>query len=177
MAKEEPAIGVLVKDKVVISDESQANRLFNKGWFGAIKKEKLILSLAEALYLMEKNKLEVKSQANRKISIDSFLRRASKEEKRFPTRYAVYQDIRDRGYITKTALKYGADFRIYNRGAKPGSEHAKWVLYAVRETESFDWRKFAAMMRVAHSVRKSLLVGVVDDEGDVTYYDVNWTRP
>jgi tRNA-intron endonuclease len=177
MADEERAIGVLVKDKVVISDPAEANRVFNKGWFGGLKDNKLTLSLVESMYLLEKNRLVITTQAKKTIDAEAFMRKATFEEKRFPTRYSVYKDIRERGYITKTALKYGADFRVYERGTKPGDEHAKWVLYAVRETESFDWRRFAAMMRVAHSVRKTLLVGIVDDEGDVTYYDINWTRP
>ena len=175
--EEEMAYGVFVKDRVIVEDPAQANRLFSKGWFGALKENKLILSMNESLFLIEREKLEVKTQAGKKIDAKAFMKKATSEEKRFPTRYAVYSDIRNRGYITKTALKYGADFRVYDRGAKPGEDHAKWVLYAVRENESFDWRKFAAMMRVAHSVRKTLLVGIVDDEGDVTYYEINWTRP
>ena len=39
-----------------------------------------------------------------------------------------------------------------------------------------NWRDFAAKSRVAHSTRKKLLVGVVDEEGDVTYYEVGWVR-
>ena len=42
---------------------------------------------------------------------------------------------------------------------------------------SFDWKQFAAMNRVAHSVKKKLLVGIVDDEGDVTYYEIRWRKP
>jgi tRNA-intron endonuclease len=175
--KEEKAIGVLVKDKVVISSEPDANRIFNKGWYGKLVKAKLELSLVEALYLKEKGKIDIKLMTGKKLSYDSFMKLAIKEEKRFPVRYAVYSDIRERGYITKTALKYGADFRVYPRGENPDSEHAKWVLFCVREGESYAWRGFAAMMRVAHSVRKTLLIGIADDEGDVTYYEVNWTRP
>lgn len=175
--KEEKAIGVLVKDKVVISSEPDANRIFNKGWYGKLVKQKLELSLVEALYLMEKGKMDIKPMTGKKFNYDSFMKVATKEEKRFPVRYAVYSDIRERGYITKTALKYGADFRVYPRGTTPNTEHAKWVLFCVREGESYAWRGFAAMMRVAHSVRKTLLIGISDDEGDVTYYEVNWTRP
>ena len=119
MAKEKPAIGVLVKDKVVISEEPDANRLWSKGWYGKLIRRKLELSLVEALYLMEKEKIIVKSQAGRKLTYTGFMRKASKQEKRFPVRYAVYSDIRERGYITKTALKYGADFRVYPRGSNP----------------------------------------------------------
>ncbi len=171
------AESVFIGDKVIVNDESDSNRLFNKGWFGKIINKKLELALVEALYLMEKGDIIIKSQKNRKVSFKKFVREAAKAEPRFYTRYFVYADIRKRGYITKTALKYGADFRAYERGTSPGEDHAKWVIFAVREGESFDWRRFAAMMRVAHSVRKRLLVGIVDDEGDVTYYEVRWTRP
>jgi tRNA-intron endonuclease len=177
MTKEEPAIGLLIKDKVIVESEPDANRIFNKGWFGKILNKRLELALVEALYLLEKGDIIIKNNKGKKIDFEKFIKEAVKTEPRFWTRYSVYSDIRKRGYITKTALKYGADFRIYERGTTPSTEHAKWVLYTVSELESFDWRKFASMMRVAHSVRKRLLVGIVDDEGDVTYYEVKWTRP
>ena len=85
--------------------------------------------------------------------------------------------MRSRGYVVKTALKFGADFRVYERGTKPGQAHAKWILYPVRESEIMTWYEFAAKNRVAHSTRKNLLLGIVDNESDVTYYEVNWLRP
>ncbi len=177
MVKDKIAEGILTGDKVIVRDESDSSRIFNKGWYGKVLEGKLELSLIEALLLAEKGTLEIKSQKGRKIGFKRFIKEATKLDARFYTRYTVYKDIRKRGYITKTALKYGADFRVYPRGGSPGEEHAKWVLFAVHEGESFDWRKFAAMMRVAHSVRKKLLIGIVDDEGDTTYYEARWTRP
>ena len=38
------------------------------------------------------------------------------------------------------------------------------------------WHEFAAKSRVAHSTKKKLLLGVVDEGGDVTYYEVGWFR-
>jgi len=171
------AKAIFTGNKVVVSEEQDVSRIYNKGRFGEIVNKKLELSLVEALYLMNKGDLEIRSESGRKLSFDSFVKRASKIDPKFWIRYSVYSDIRKRGYITKTALKYGADFRVYDRGTEPGKAHAKWILYAVSESESFDWRKFAAMMRVAHSVRKKLLIGILDDEGDVTYYEVSWKRP
>ena len=170
-------IGKLIENKVVINDEKQANTTYNKGRYGFLEDGKLTLSLVESLFLVEKLKLQVVSENGRKLSFDGFLRKARKIEHRLWTRYCVYKDIRKRGYITKTALKYGADFRVYDRGDLPGKQHAKWVLFAVHENESFDWKQFAAMNRVAHSVKKKLLVGIVDDEGDVTYYEIRWRKP
>ena len=38
--------------------------------------------------------------------------RARKAEPNFWIRYCVFRDLRSRGYIVKTALKFGADFRV-----------------------------------------------------------------
>ena len=102
---------------------------------------------------------------------------ASKLEKDFWVRYIVFRDMRNRGYLVKTALKFGADFRVYDRGIKPGDDHAKWILFPVSESKGFTWYTFSAMNRVAHSTRKNLLVGIVDSENDVTYYEISWTKP
>ena len=87
------------------------------------------------------------------------------------------RDRGSRGYIVKTALKFGADFRVYDRGVKPGEDHARWVVYPVHEGSVLTWYEFAAKNRVAHSTKKRLMLGIVDDEGDVTYYEVRWMRP
>jgi tRNA-intron endonuclease len=135
------------------------------------------LSLIEAMYLLDKGKITIVDGKGKDIKKDSFLKRARKLEKNFKVRYAVYKDIRDRGYIIKTALKFGADFRVYERGIKPGEDHAKWIVYPIRETESLTWYDFAAKNRVAHSTKKRLLIGIVDEENDVTYYEIRWVRP
>ena len=88
----------------------------------------------------------------------------------------MFENLRAKGYIVKTALKFGADFRVYDKGVKPGEEHAKWILYAVNENEILKWHDFAAKNRIAHSTKKNLLLAIVDEESDVSYYDVAWTR-
>ncbi|MFW6378910.1 MAG: tRNA-intron endonuclease family protein, partial [Nanoarchaeota archaeon] len=60
---------------------------------------------------------------------------------------------------------------------KPGQDHARWIVYPVHEGERYTWFDFAAKNRVAHSTKKRLLMGVVDDENDVTYWEIKWVRP
>ncbi|MBU3941057.1 MAG: tRNA-intron lyase, partial [Nanoarchaeota archaeon] len=50
-------------------------------------------------------------------------------------------------------------------------------LYAIHEGASLTWHEFSAKNRVAHSTKKNLLIGIVDEENDVTYYEVKWVRP
>ncbi len=163
---------------IVFSEENRlAKALYDKGRFGEPKGKKFYYSLFEALYLLETGKIEVVDGKNKTLDFDSFLKKAKKIDKDFWVRYSVFKDMRSRGYIVKTALKFGADFRVYDRGVKPGEDHAKWILYPVGEAKGLTWHEFSAKNRVAHSTRKKLLIGIVDNEGDVTYYEVGWTRP
>jgi tRNA-intron endonuclease, archaea type len=164
---------------VILAENSDAAReLYEKSRYGALNKENRIeLSPIETLYLIDKGWLNLFDGRNKAIPRDTFLKKAAKLEPKILVKYSVFRDIRDRGYIIKTALKFGADFRIYDRGVKPGEDHAKWIVYPVKEGENLTWHEFAAKNRVAHSTKKRLLIGVVDDEGDVSYWEVRWMRP
>src|SRR3989339_2125220 len=125
---------VFSRERIIIGDSIDAQSLYNNGRYGVILENgKLQLSLIEALYLMEKKKIKIYDGRNKVIKFDSFLRKTRKIEPNFWIRYCVYKDIRNRGYIIKTALKFGADFRVYDRGVKPGEDHAKWIVYPVHE--------------------------------------------
>ncbi|MEM4282255.1 MAG: tRNA-intron lyase [Candidatus Woesearchaeota archaeon] len=169
---------IFVHGRIVTENSDEARELYNQSRFGSLLEDgRVQLGLAETLYLIEKKKLELYDSRNKPITAESFTKKASRLEPKFWTRYTVFKDIRDRGYIIKTALKFGADFRIYDRGVKPGEAHARWVVYPVDEKESLTWHDFAAKNRVAHSTRKRLLIAVVDEEGDVSYWEVRWLRP
>ena len=174
----EPVNSVFADERVITENSDASRELYNQSRYGTMLDDgKIQLSLIEALYLIEKKKLNVFDSRNKKIDFDVFLKKARKVEPNFWIRYCVYRDIRNRGYIIKTALKFGADFRIYDRGVKPGEDHARWVVYPVHEGSALTWYEFAAKNRVAHSTKKRLLIGIVDDEADVTYYEIAWKRP
>jgi tRNA-intron endonuclease len=176
--KREVVTAFYAGDKVIIRDDLDgAQSIHDKGVFGEFVDKNLELSLNEGLYLLERNRIRVLDGRKKELSYRAYILRAKKHDARFYTRYAVYRDIRTRGYITKAALKYGADFSVYPRGKNPKTAHSRWLLFAVSSDELFDWRKFAAMNRVAHSVKKHLLVGIVDSMSDVTYYEIKWKRP
>jgi tRNA-intron endonuclease, archaea type len=49
-------------------------------------------------------------------------------------------------------------------------------LYTTKENELINWHDFAAKNRVAHSTKKNLVIAIVDDESDVSYYEISWLR-
>ncbi len=162
--------------QLIYSNKQSAFALYEKSRFGEKKQGKIYYSYPEALYLIEKNILVIRKRI-RKTSFKQLLKKLKKKDKRIEIKYAIFKDLRQRGYIVKTALKFGAEFRVYAKGIKPGQDHAKWILYPVRESEVLTWHEFTAKSRVAHSTRKNLLIGILDEEQDITYYEVKWTRP
>lgn len=167
-----------LENKVITENSDDARELYNQSRFGILIEDgRVQLSVLEAIYLCQKGKLEIYGSKNKRIDVENLLKKAKIKEQKFWTKYHVFKDIRMRGYIIKTALKFGADFRVYDRGVKPGEDHAKWVVFPVHESEVLTWHEFAAKNRVAHSTKKRLLIGVVDDEGDVSYWEVRWMRP
>ncbi|MEK6867944.1 MAG: tRNA-intron lyase [Nanoarchaeota archaeon] len=177
MTKLKPIPSTIVSDVVQTEDSDLARELFNQGNYGVVDNNRVLLSFLEALYLFEKGKLVVLDGRGKPLSQDVFLTKAKRKEKKFWMKYCVFRDLRGRGYIVKTALKFGADFRVYDRGVKPGDDHAKWIVYPVYESDVMTWHDFSAKNRVAHSTKKRLLLAVVDAEGDVSYWETRWIRP
>jgi len=167
----------LLKDNVITECSNEARGLSDKSCFGTqLDDGRVQLTLIEAYYLLDKDKIKI-LKGKKEIIKETLLQKCIRLEKNFWTRYAVYADFRNRGYVIKTALKFGADFRVYDKGVKPGEAHARWIVYPVKETGTLTWYEFAAKNRVAHSTKKRLLLGVVDEENSVTYYEIKWTRP
>lgn len=141
------------------SNQSEAMTLANTKKFGELKNKKVIYSIYEALYLIEKKKAEIKNN----ISLN----------KNTKIKYIVYKNLRDKGLIPKTGLKFGADFRVYeNLKVK----HAKYLLFILEEKDKLKLTDLSGKTRIAHSTKKDILLAIIDNQEDVTYYEINWKK-
>ena len=165
-----------ISGETIYSNSAEAYSLFEKSRFGEKVDGKIRYSFYEALFLVEKNRMDVFSK-NKMIPQLELVKKMQRYDKRINVKYSVFKDLRTKGYTVKTALKFGADFRIYEKGKKPGEEHAKWVVFCDFESNKLTWHEFSAKNRVAHSTKKNLLLAIVDEEGSITYYEVKWTKP
>jgi len=166
---------ILISEKVT-SNTAEAQNLFSTSRFGEKLGEKIIYSLSETLFLVQEKKMDILDYRDKKLTEKDLLKRFYKIDKKFKTKYLVFKDLRKKGYIVKTALKFGAEFRIYEKEKGPKQTHSKWICFPVSENKTLTWQEFSAKNRVAHSTKKNLLVAIVDDEGQVSYYEVKWTR-
>ena len=148
--------------------------LHEKSLFGKIEADSLNLSLVEACYLLEKGRLDI-YEDDIECSI-GYIIDILKEQGVYG-KYIVYRDLKDRGFVIKTGFKYGSDFRLYNRGGGPGKGHSDYLVKVLFENYDINALDFASYIRVAHGVNKKFLLAIVDDDFDITYYNVEWTRP
>jgi len=162
--------------QIISSNSSEAKFLHKKSNFGEVVGEKIYYSLSEALFLVEKSRMEIYSKS-KKISTRELLAKFRRIDKKIQIKYPVFKNLREKGHIVKTALKFGADFRVYEKGLKPGEKHAKWIVFVDHESNKLTWHEFSAKNRVAHSTRKNLLLAIVDEENSITYYEVRWLKP
>jgi tRNA-intron endonuclease, archaea type len=169
-------INAQLSGEKITSNSTEAYSLYQRSRFGEKKTGKIEYMYVEALFLLEKGKLSV-SQGKNSLSFDSLFSKLRKKDKKIETKYPAFKDLRKKGYVLKTALKFGAEFRIYSPGSKPGKEHAPWLLFTTKETEKINWHEFSAKNRIAHSTKKKLLLAIVDEEDSVTYYIVSWFKP
>lgn len=160
----------LAGDRIIVDDEPTITKLEQKGYGKRVDK-KLELSLIEGLFLLERKSIKLE---NKKAADLKNLLKGKKRD--FLRMYRVYQDLRERGYVVKTGFKYGAHFRVYERG-EYAKEHSKFLVYAVPENYTFSFPEVSRAVRLAHGVKKTMIFAVVDDEGDITYYTVERIMP
>lgn len=168
-------ISAYLTGEIVSTNEAEAFTLYKKSNFGQPTGQKIQYSLPEALYLVEKNKIEIKKN-KKALSFEELFNLFKRIDSRIQLKYPVFKDLRDKGHIVKTALKFGSDFRVYEKGRTPDEEHAKWIVFCEHESKKFSWHEFSAKNRVAHSTKKNLLIAIIDEESDVSYYEVSWIR-
>jgi len=167
--------GTLKENKVIISDPS-GRELYDSVWYGELEGENVVLDMIEAVLLAERARVEVKHE-DRKISFRELYHLAAKRDPQFAARFAIYKDLRERGLPVRLGFK-GSDFRVYDRGAKPGSAAvAKWMVFASAEDWPAALEQLGKAMRLAANIRALALWAVVDNDLDVTYYIINELVP
>jgi len=168
--------GSLVRDTVAVEDPSEASQIYNKGFYGYPRSGGgLDLDLLEAIYLVESDRLTI-MEAGGPLPLHDLIRKAAEYHEDFEIRYIVYRDLRQRGYIVK-ADAGEFDFRVFPRGGTPSTAQTKnWVI-AISERATFELDQMFEITEMSERTRKELLLGVVDEEGDITYYRASSGQP
>ncbi len=174
----------LLGKRVVVFDRERANELyFKKGFYGRFftvpkpktpdVKRELELSLFDAAYLVEKGLLVVRNLKGEVIDFKKLFELAVNSYENFGDAYAVYKDLRDRGYIVKSGMKFGSTFAVYRFG--PGIDHAPFLVHVLHYQSKLDPLEIIRAGRLSHSVRKKFLLAYRDPvEKKINYFVFKW---
>lgn len=171
---------LLEEDKAIAVKDWE--HVYEPGYYGKQLGGRLELALVEALLLLKRGRIRV-FQGEKQLSFQELYHHACGLDKRFPHKYRVYEDLRERGLLVRTGFKFGCDFRVYDRGVqlkkgpKSAKEHTKWIVFSVPEDFTMSFAELSRSVRLAHNIRARMLWAVVDNEGDCTYYMITRHKP
>lgn len=121
-------------------------------------------------------RLQAATETGGELPWPRLFRRALRAEAGFDVRYIVYRDLRQRGYVVRAGATPVA-FGVLPRGGVLNKTPARFWVDAVSERSPFDLARTAQLAERAQGARKTLLLGVVDEESDLTYYRVRRPSP
>ena len=173
----------LVNNRIVIFDVEKGRELYRHGFYGkfvGIRKAKTLdiqrpleLTLFEALYLQRKGILKIYDINGVELDENDIWKVGRENYENFDLVFKVYSDLRERGYVVKSGMKFGATFAVYEHG--PGIDHAPFLVHVLPYRGKLDPIEIVRAGRLSHSVRKKFVIATVNPETKkVLYYSFKW---
>lgn len=173
-----------INSRVIVFNPLHASYLYvKKGFFGSplgISKPRLEyfskpseLSLIEAYYLLERDEITIFDINDKKyLTPKEFYKIAKKIHHKFEEKYVIYKDLREKKYVPRPGLKFGADFVVYKKG--PGLEHSLFMVHVLPHDSEITAIDMVRAGRLATSVRKKF---VIANPLTRSYYFFEWFKP
>ncbi len=173
-----------INSRIIVFNPLYASILYVKrGFFGSpvgISKPRLEyfskpseLSLIEAYFLLEKDEITILDvMSNKFITPEELYEIGKKSHHKFEEKIAIYKDLREKGYIPRPGLKFGADFVVYKKG--PGLEHSPFIVHVLPHDSKITAIDMVRAGRLATSVRKKF---VIANPLTNSYYFFEWFKP
>jgi len=173
----------LINSRVIIFNPLYGSYLYVNNFYGSplgINKPRLEyyskpteLSLIEAQYLLESGRISLFDvELNKYLTSEEFFEFAKNKHNMFEDKYKIYKDLRDKGYVVRPALKFGADFAVYKKG--PGLEHSPFIIQVLPSDSNISAMELVRAGRLATSVRKRFIIANPQTK---TYYVLKWFKP
>ena len=157
---------------IIVSLPENIEELTSRG-YGTSKNKKLVLTFCETLFLVGKEIIAVKDLKNRKkIDFQQLLSRYQMLDENAWAKYLIYRDLRSRGYVAREGFGLGIDFRVYERG-EYGAATAKNLVLGIQEGQPVSMEDLIRALKNAHSLKKELVLAVLNRRGEVVYYSLS----
>ncbi len=150
-------------DGVSVRLGSEGRSLYDQSGYGRPDGSGLRLSPEEACYLLSRKRIEIPG-----YDFDQLSAHFAKNPE-FLRTFLVYRDLRERGYAVQTGPQ---DFRVFRRGHKPGSGQSQYMVRVLSERDVVDFSLLIKETTSSTHMRKQHILAIVDDESELTYYEI-----
>ena len=165
------AKGLLVENGVRVSDKAHMNELSARG-YGVAHGKELLLTFYEALYLLDKQMLEIEDEKGKNVDFRELLKNYGLTDENTWARYLAYRDLRSRGYVVREGFGAGVDFRVYDRGDY-SKDTAKYLIVSVQEGKPISVQDLTNALTQSLSLKKELVLAVMNRRGEIVYYSIS----
>ena len=172
--------GTLLGGNVVVFESEALLKFFQREFIGQVRGATHQLSLVEGVFLIRKGMLNVvlpqgKGAKGEYITFEEFMEFAKCYETGLSQKYALYEELKERGLIVKTGFKYGAYFRAYRDN--PEESHAEYLFHLLSSQGGTSWPGISRSVRVAHGVRKKMIFAFWKETEEIKYLMVQRVKP
>jgi len=161
--------------RIIFEKNRDIGRLHSKSSFGRIVNQgKLEISLLEAAFLLDEDKIKIK-KGEKYIVFEEIVKKAAEKIPRFDILYTVFKDLRKRGChvnIFDEIKKTDFDFLIPNK-----KDDVNYYVACFSERSYINIKKVKKLIEKAERKKGFLWFTIVDEEGDITYYDTKKLNP
>jgi tRNA-intron endonuclease len=155
---------------ILVPTQGEVDNLQQDGYGYRKQKEQMKLDHCEALYLLEKERLVIIDEVERRLlSFQEVLNRGLVYDPLLWAKYIIYRDIRVRGFVAKS--NNDTSFLVYERGTylkKPPS----YEIYNIYEGAAESIGHLEEMLLKTKGFGRLLKLAVIDRRGEVVYYSL-----
>lgn len=163
--------GELTDNKIIVKKPKDVGRLYSKSHIGIpLAGNKLELNLLEGAFLLGEEKIRIFRNKS-EINFQELVKLASKNITDFEIKYLVFRDLRNRGHSIGLCEEKNITFAQVKDGKK------QFLVSAISERDNLDLDATIDLTKNVEKQGKELWIGIVDEEGDITYYVVSLIDP
>lgn len=155
-------------DGLAVRIGKDGRSLYDQSGYGRPEGEGLRLSPQETLYLLHRQKIETPGW-----TFETLFAEFGKQPG-FLRSFLVYRDLRERGYVVQTGPH---DFRVFRRGERPGKGESLYLVRVLSERDPIRFDTLINEVVASKHMRKQYVLAVVDDEDELTYYEIKIQKP